>query len=50
LTLHAVCPPRRCDVEEPELREVEPEHLMRCHFSIEALRQAEAPVGAPTDA
>jgi peptide/nickel transport system ATP-binding protein len=28
-----------CEVEEPPLAEVEPEHFMRCHISIDELRQ-----------
>jgi peptide/nickel transport system ATP-binding protein len=50
---HTRCPrriPGLCDVEEPELKEVEPGHLMRCHISIEELRQVQAPAVARTDA
>ena len=44
--LHTRCPRREgsgveqlCDTVEPDLVEVEPGHLMRCHISLERLRQ-----------
>ena len=44
--LHTRCPRREgsgveqlCDTVEPDLVEVEPGHLMRCHISLEKLRQ-----------
>jgi peptide/nickel transport system ATP-binding protein len=48
---HTRCPhriPGLCDVTEPELHEVEPGHLMRCHRSLDELRQLQ--VGAVEDA
>jgi peptide/nickel transport system ATP-binding protein len=33
-----------CELEEPPLVEVEPEHLMRCHIPIEELRRLQATV------
>jgi peptide/nickel transport system ATP-binding protein len=39
---HTRCPrrtPGLCDVEEPPLREVEPGHLLRCHISLDELRE-----------
>ena len=39
---HTRCPRRidgLCDVEEPDLHEVEPGHLMRCHRPLEELRE-----------
>jgi peptide/nickel transport system ATP-binding protein len=42
---HTRCPrriPGLCDVTEPELHEVEPGHLMRCHRPLDELRQLQA--------
>ena len=43
--LHTRCPRREgsgvenlCDTVEPDLVEVEPDHFMRCHLSLEQLR------------
>jgi peptide/nickel transport system ATP-binding protein len=39
---HTRCPRKLgpiCEVEEPPLAEVEPEHFMRCHISIDELRR-----------
>jgi peptide/nickel transport system ATP-binding protein len=52
---HTRCPRRidgLCDVEEPELREVEPDHLIRCHRSLDELRELQtraAAAAAPDD-
>ena len=47
--LHTRCPRRagsgvelQCDTVEPDLVEVEPGHLMRCHLSIEQLRRMQS--------
>jgi peptide/nickel transport system ATP-binding protein len=48
---HTRCPrriPGLCEVTEPELHEVEPGHLMRCHRSLDELRQLQ--LGAVEDA
>jgi peptide/nickel transport system ATP-binding protein len=50
---HTRCPrriPGVCDVDEPELKEVEPGHLMRCHIPIEELRRVQAKVVEPAEA
>ncbi len=42
---HTRCPrrtPGLCDVEEPELKEVEPGHFLRCHISLDELRRLQA--------
>ncbi len=51
--LHTRCPRRAdsgveelCDTVEPELLEVEPGHLMRCHISLEQLRRMQTAVEA----
>jgi peptide/nickel transport system ATP-binding protein len=52
--LHERCPRREgsgveslCDTVEPELVEVEPGHLMRCHISIDQLRRMQTAVFEP---
>ncbi len=52
--LHARCPRRDgsgvenlCDTVEPDLVEVEPGHLMRCHISIDQLRRMQTAVAEP---
>ena len=52
--LHTRCPRRagsgveeRCDTVEPDLVEVEPGHLLRCHLSLDQLRKMQTAVGAP---
>jgi peptide/nickel transport system ATP-binding protein len=52
--LHTRCPRRDgsgveelCATVEPDLVEVEPGHLMRCHLSIEQLRKLQVAVDAP---
>jgi peptide/nickel transport system ATP-binding protein len=48
---HTRCPRKLgeiCELEEPPLAEVEPEHFMRCHIPIEELRQLQ--VTAPSAA
>jgi peptide/nickel transport system ATP-binding protein len=52
--LHTRCPRRDgsgveelCATVEPDLVEVEPGHLMRCHLSIEQLRRLQVAVDAP---
>ncbi|HET7170250.1 MAG TPA: dipeptide ABC transporter ATP-binding protein [Gaiellales bacterium] len=50
---HTRCPrriPGLCDVDEPDLKEVEPGHLMRCHISVEELRRVQAKVVEPAEA
>jgi peptide/nickel transport system ATP-binding protein len=49
--LHTRCPRRegsgvehRCDTEEPALVEVEPDHFLRCHLSLEQLRKMQVAV------
>jgi peptide/nickel transport system ATP-binding protein len=49
--LHTRCPRRegsglehRCDTEEPALVEVEPDHFLRCHLSLEQLRKMQIAV------
>ena len=51
--LHTRCPRRAgsgveslCDTVEPDLVEVEPGHLLRCHLSLERLREMQATVAA----
>jgi peptide/nickel transport system ATP-binding protein len=42
---HTRCPRKLgeiCEIEEPPLSEVEPEHFMRCHIPIEELRRLQA--------
>lgn len=42
---HTRCPRRIigvCEITEPELREVEPGHLIRCHIPIDELRRLQA--------
>jgi len=42
---HTRCPRKLgeiCEIEEPPLAEVEPEHFMRCHIPLEELRQLQA--------
>jgi peptide/nickel transport system ATP-binding protein len=52
--LHTRCPRRDgsgveelCDTVEPDLVEVEPGHLMRCHLSLEQLRRLQVAVDTP---
>ena len=52
--LHTRCPRRQgsgveglCDTVEPDLVEVEPGHLMRCHISIDQLRRMQSAVAEP---
>jgi peptide/nickel transport system ATP-binding protein len=50
---HTRCPRRiagLCEITEPELREVEPGHLIRCHIPVDELRRLQAKATETSDA